>query len=139
MASPQVYDQIKAFLTAVAAPMPVLDFDSIQPALEQQNNTFLVLEEVFGEDNLVTFGDPQRVCMREEASLIVHCFVPAPESSGVARTTADSLRRALDHQIFGGVRILSVSTPDLVDMNDGLWTAALLDIEARYDRFTALP
>jgi hypothetical protein len=117
----------------------VLDFDQIEPQLEQGTTSFLVVEELFASEAPMSIGDRTATCLREEASVLVHIFVPAPEASSAARTLADTVRQRIAYQTINGVRILSASPPDLEILNDGLWTAAVIDAEAEYRRHVSLP
>ena len=142
MASTHVYDQVKALLQAGMAGVPVFDWDQIDPSpppQTQQGVNFLVLDEEWGDARKVAIGDPAHVCEREEAYLVVHCLVPAPQSSATARAFAEQVRAVLHDQNVANLRVMNVAPPALELMNDGLWTAALLSIEVQYDYFVAIP
>lgn len=117
--------------------MRVLDFDQIDPTLEQSSDTFLALESILGDEEVVAIGTPANVASRERGSIACHCFVPAPESSGVARSVADNIRDLLRMQRINGVRIMNVTTPDVEMMNNGLWTAAAVLISYERDFYSA--
>ena len=139
MASPSLYTAVKGWLQTTFAPMQVLDFDQIEPQLEQGTASFLVVEELFASESSMSIGDRAAACLREEASILVHVFVPAPESSSAARTLADNVRQRNAYRTINGVRITSASPPDLEVLNDGLWSVAVIDAEAQFDRHVALP
>jgi len=139
MASSQIYDAITAHLKTAMSPTEILDYDQIEPALEQARASFVVVEELFSDDRIVGFGDPSALCMREEASLLMHCFVAAPESSRQARTFAETVQQALRLRTINGVVMQDVSSPDPGDLNDGLWTEMLIIANCRMDRHVARP
>ena len=139
MASTHCYDDIKAFLQTQFAPIPVLDWDDIEPALEQRSDPFLVLEDVSGGEDIISFGDPSAICVRETGFLFVHCFVPAPESSRAARALGEQVQQAMRLVRMAGLRIVDADPPDLSAMNDGLWTAAQVAIDYDFDRHVAVP
>jgi hypothetical protein len=139
MASPTVYDTIKAFLQMQFAPIPVIDYDQIDAALEQGTNPFLVIQEIFETETAVAVGDPSGICLREEADLLVECFVPAPESSDVARRQVEAVKNALRFRTLSGVRITEVSPPEAAEMNDGLWTRYGCTVSAEWDTHVPLP
>ena len=139
MASAHCYDEIKAYLQGAMTPMAVLDWDQIESTLEQSNNQFLALEESYADEELIAFGNPQALCMREIGALIIHCFVPAPESSGVARALAGQVQNQIRLQRISGLRIISSDPPEVDRMNDGLWTTAAVPVAYEYDYFVARP
>lgn len=130
MASPVVYDALKAFLLGRYA--HVIDYDTIDAALEQGTDPFLCLEELFGLEEPISFGDPSSVCTEEQANILVHCLVPAPESSAIARNLAQSVVEVLrGRDLGGGISITEVSPPELEEMNNGLWTASSIEVTMR--------
>jgi hypothetical protein len=139
MASPHVYDELKAYLQGVVAPVPVLDWDQIEMTLEQQQDPFLALEEVFGENEMISFGDPSALCFREDATILIHCFVPAPESSNAGRVLAEQVQRALHLRQVNGVRVLNVQPPEPGELNDGLWSLVSVTTDLTMDRFEPRP
>ncbi len=125
MSSVLPYQEIKGFLQAHFAPMPVIDYDQIEPALEQGTDPFLVIEELFSGEDISSFGDPTQLCLRETGIILVHCFVPSPESLDQVRALADQVRNALRlRRLPNRVRVLEVMPGDLEFANEGLWTAA---------------
>lgn len=122
MSSVAAYNELKTRLQTTFAPMPVLDFDSINPALEQGTSNFLCIEEVVGFEDLISIGDPSALCFRAQLTYLVYAFVPAPESSLVARTLAEQVQTDLRLRTLGTTRVLEVEPPEPDDMNDGLWT-----------------
>jgi hypothetical protein len=139
MASVHVYNELKAYLETVVAPIPVLDIDQIEMTLEQKEEPFLALEEVFGGNQLIAFGDPSALCFREDATILIHCFVPAPESSKAGRSLAEQVQRALHLQQVNGVRVLNVQPPEPGELNDGLWSLVSVSTDLTMDRFEPRP
>ena len=124
MASAGLYSAFKSYLQdALDGAYSVLDFDQREPALEQGTDPFIALEEDFGTEELVGFGDGGG-CEHETAYLTIHVLVPAPQSAGVARTIADTIR---DLCRFAYVSddgyCKAVSPPDPERLNRGLWSA----------------
>lgn len=137
MSSPHVYDTIKAAIVAGVA-YPVIDFDQIEETLQQGSDIFIALEEIVGEDVMLSFGNPDSVCTRENGSIIVHCFTPAPESSQASRVVAQEIKELFFHsQTIDGVRVVSVTPPDVELSNDGLWGAGSVAIIFAYDQYRA--
>ena len=139
MASAQAYVDFKSFLQGRMTPIPVIDFDQIDTALQQATGQFLALEESYSEDIENGFGDPNNVCMREESEIIIHCFVPAPESSSIARALADRVANELRYQRINDLRVVRTSGAEPEGLNDGLWSLFLLPVLIHYDRHIALP
>lgn len=139
MASTAVYSSIKAFLQGQFAPIPVLDFDQIETAMQQQQNPFLVLQEVYALEDLIGIGDPTSLCIREESAVVVHAFVPAPESSAAVRTLAEQVQTAMRARQFPQVRVTRVSPPDLEGLNDGLWSTAGVSVDLQHDFHAPAP
>ena len=139
MASPIVYDTIKAYLQAQFAPLSVIDYDQIDTALEQGTDPFLMIQEVFETETEIAIGDPGGICLRQEVDLLVQCFVPAPESSDVARRQAEAVKDALRFRTLSGVRITGASPPEAGEMNDGLWTRYGCTVTAEWDTHVPLP
>lgn len=140
MASVSVYDAIKNFLaTTFNGVYQVLDFDEIDPVLEQGQEAFIALEETPGTEELIGFGDETNLCTREDGVLILHCFTPGPEASAAARTFADQVRDSLRYQVLSGVRILDVDPPDLVGLNNGLWASATSSVNFEFNFHSARP
>lgn len=139
MASTLVYSTLLAELQAAMAPVPVVDWDTIDNAIEQQQAPFIALEELYAEEIIPSFGDPTAMCVREDSTIQVHCFVPAPESSAVGRTLAEQVQNALRMRRQNGVRVLDVSPPDPVLFNDGLWTSYSVLVDLQADRHVAQP
>jgi hypothetical protein len=140
MSSTHVYDTLRGELQdRFACGYPVVDIDTIDPLLEQREDTFLALEEISSDEASNAFGDPSNVCMLESGTFLIHVFVPAPESSRVARNVADTIRGFLRNQEFDGVRILSVSPSDPESLNDGIWTAGGVIVAYDYVFHVSLP
>lgn len=139
MASTVVYNEIKGHLQTQFAPMPVLDFDQLEPALEQQQNNFLVLEEVVTFEELIGIGDPQNLCVSENAVFLVHVFVPAPESSAVARALCDQVQASLRFQTLNDVRVNEANPGEPGALNDGLWTSYNTAVSVDYYQHVARP
>jgi hypothetical protein len=137
MASTLVYDAVKTHLQATFAPTPVIDFDTLDNALQQGQNDFLCLQEAGSIEDEIGFGNPNSICVREVSGLLVICFVPAPQSSGRARTLGDSVQQALRLQTLAGTTVLDVSPPEPEIQNDGLWTSAVVTITVTADRHVA--
>ena len=138
MASVHVYDTIKNYLVTAQAPTPIIDWDTIDHQLEQSNNQFICLEEVFSDEEVASFGDPTSICMREFSSLAIHCYVPAPESSSVARALAEQVQQSLRLLIVSNLRVVDLSPPQFDGANDGLWTAFSLTLDVEMDRHESL-
>ena len=141
MASTHVYDEMKAFLQTAVTPVPVLDWDKLDSALQQREDPFIVLEELFCDEIVASFGDPSGICIRETASIQCHCFVPAPESSSAGRTLAESVQQAFRLQQFQGVRVLDVTPPEpnIGELNDGIWSSVSVITDMTMDRIEAIP
>jgi hypothetical protein len=138
MASVHTYDAIKGLISRIVAPLQLLDYDQIEPALESGTKSFYVLEELASYDETVSISGNSQVCRREDAVFAVHAYVPAPESSRDARVLAELLSFGILHQQENGVRITNVSPPDPGQQNDGLWTSATLVVDTVYDRHVAI-
>lgn len=140
MASVQTYSEIKSGLQGqFGGAYPVLDFDDIEPALEQGTAPFIAIEEVVQNEEGNGFGDPSQICQREEGVIVIHFFVPAPESSGTARGLAESVQDFMRYRTFTQVTVFSVSPPDVEMMNNGLWTAAAIALTYHRDFHVAIP
>lgn len=140
MASQVAYDQLKSHLLANFAPaLPTLDYDDIEPAIGQGSDPFLAIEEMSASEDLVAFGDPTNLCMRETGAFAVHAFTPSPESSGAARALIDTVRQSLRLASLGQVRIKAVSPPDYAFANEGLWSAASTIVVYEVDFHAARP
>lgn len=139
MASSSVYNALKNYVQAqFAGVYPVLDADDIEPAIEQGDAPFLALEELPGDEQLSAFGNSDELCMRETGVLLIHGFVPSPESSSTARSIVDSVRDTMRHKTIDGIRITATTPPDQELMNEGLWgasvTAVSYEADFKYDR-----
>ena len=130
--SPSAYTAIKSFLAGLVT--PVLDFDEINPTLEQGADPFYCLEEGYSYERTTGFGDSVKVCMEESGGFTVHCFVRAPESSTQARANAEALRPQIRFQklLEGMLDIQECDPPELVMLNDGLWTDAVVNVSYVY-------
>lgn len=133
MARELTYETIKAHLVTTFTPMPVIDFDTIDTAMEQQSAPFICLEDVTSDEEVVGFGDPDNICVREESAFLIHAFVPAPESARLARNLGDRITAALRLQYLQRVRVVSVSPPEMELQNDGLWTASAVTLMTSAD------
>jgi hypothetical protein len=132
------YQELKAYLQTAFQPTPVLDFDSIDPQLEQSNNPFLCIEEIVGFEDLISIGDPSALCFREEVDFLVHAFVPSPESSALARQLAEQVMVSLRLRNLGATRVSKLEPPEPEDANDGLWTVYGITVSLINDfRFAA--
>ena len=140
MASSAVYTEIKSGLQGqFSPPFPIIDFDEIDPTLEQGTAPFMALEEVVQNEEGIGFGDPQNLCQREEGVLLVHLFTPAPHASNAARALADQVQDYTRYRIFNGVRIHIAAPPDVGMMNNGLWCAAAVALTYRREFHVAKP
>ena len=143
MASTTVYDATKSELQSqFSPPYPVLDFDEIDQAVIEgtlPKAPFIALEEITQVEELAAFGDSQNLCQREEGVLIAHFFTPAPEASSQARSLAEQIQDHMRHRTYSGVRITSVSPPDLEMLSNGLWTSAAIALNYRHDFHVAIP
>ena len=139
MASTVVYTTIKSFLQTQFSPMPVLDYDQIEPALEQGTDPFMLLQEIFETEGHVAIGDPTGICVRQEADFLVQCFYPSPESSAAARAQAEAVKDAMRFRTINQVRVTGASPPESGAMNDGLWTRYGCAITVEYDTHIPLP
>lgn len=138
MSSPHVYDQLKGYLALeFNGVYQVLDFDQIEPTLSQGTTSFLALEELLGEDALVSFGDSNNLMSQESGSILVHCFAPAPESSNTVRTIIQSVIQIIRHLEIAGIRIVGITPPDLETLNDGLWSVGATTMLYEYETFNA--
>jgi hypothetical protein len=138
--SPDAYNAIKAHLVASVAPVQIVDFDQLEPLLEQSTDNFFVLEEMFSYEDVIAFGDPNQVCMEESGGFTIHCFTPAPESSSAARVLAESVRQVLRFAdlLAGNLRIKECDPPEFNSMNDGLWTSAFVNVTYTFTFHTAI-
>ena len=141
MASTTVYTTFKAFLQNVfSGTYSIIDFDEIEPAMQQGLTPFLVLEEMPSTEENVAFGDPNNLCMRASGVVLVYAFAPAPESNSVARNLGDQIATSLRFaQMANQIRILNVDPPDIQVSNDGLWTIAVVPASIEHDFYVAKP
>ena len=140
MSSVAVYDTVKNYLIAMFPALQVIDFDTLDNALEQSLNQFLCLQEGYTVEEMVGIGDPNNVCIREISGLVIHCFTPAPESSGQARILGEQVQDFVRFQNFTpNMRVLDTSPPEVELMNDGLWTSASVPLTVANDRHVAIP
>ena len=140
MSSTTAYDAVFGFLSdTFGRSYAVLNIDDIESAIEQYTDPFLVLESVTSSQALTAFGDPCGLCHRETGVMVVHGFTPAPESSRAARAIADTIADAVRLQVINGVRVTSVSPPDIELTNEGLWSAAAVALSYEYDTQYARP
>lgn len=139
MATTFAYDPLKQYLETTFAPIPVIDFDTIDTALEQSTNNIIAIEEASSEEYLAAFGDPANLCVREEGLILIHVLVPAPESSNAARTMAQAIQQELRFRPFTPMRITNVTPPEPDFMNDGLWTGYGVLVQYTVDRYIPRP
>jgi hypothetical protein len=139
MASTRIYSAVKGHLQTTLAPMSILDWDQIEAALQQSQTPFVALEELFGDETITSFGDPTGICLREDSLIDAHVFVPSPESSSTARTVAEQVQQALRMRRLNEVRVLDVSPPDMGELNDGLWSVAIVSGNYQLDRIVPVP
>lgn len=132
MASVEVYNDLKATLQTQLSPVPVLDFDSIDPDQEQSEVAFIALEELVEDEALTAFGG--NLCYTESGVIAVHHFVDAPESSAAARTFAENTQNLLRSQtLAGGTRIFEIDPPAPASANNGLWTVYTVAVTYELD------
>lgn len=136
MASTHVYSEFKGYITtAVAGAYPILDYDQIEPQLEQGSDPFIVLEEITGDEEMVAFGDPAAVCVVEAGAMLIHCFNRAPEASNASRQMAETIKNLFHiSQNLNGVRVVSVTPPEVELMDDGMWGAGSVAVNYEYDQ-----
>lgn len=140
MASVIVYDTLKNFLVGAFPALQVIDFDTLDNALEQSQNQFICLQEGYATEEEMGFGDPTNICIQEFSGFVVHGFTPAPQSSGAARALGDQIQNSLRMQQFTpNMKVLDTSPPEVELMNDGLWTSASVPLTVTNDRHVALP
>ena len=140
MSSTIVYNAIKADLQQLYDGIyPVIDFDAIEPALQQSTDSFLTLEELTSSEDMIGIGDLSVICLREQGAVVIHCFTPAPQSSSAARQIADTVRASLQYRNIGGIRITNTSPPDVQMMNNGLWTSGAISVSYEYDTHIPIP
>ena len=133
MASPFVYDHYKSLLqNTVGGAYPILDWDQIEPTMEQGTNPFIVLYEIFSDVENVSVGHR---CMEESGEFEVLCFVPSAESSDQARRMAEGLRQPVSVGADGGLRTYAADPPYLARENDGLWTVAAITSAYTYEYY----
>lgn len=136
MASVAAYTALKAAIQTGISPVPVLDFDQIEPAQQQGTDAFTALEETAESEILTAFGG--NLCHREQGVLTVHTFAPAPEANAAARSLAESVQDLLRSQsLSNGLRIFEVDPPAPGVSNNGLWT--VYDILVSYEFDTVRP
>jgi hypothetical protein len=138
MASTTAYNSLKSAIQTGISPIPVLDFDQIEPALQQGSDSFTVLEENTEQEILAAFGG--NLCHREIGILVVHAFAPAPEANAAARSLAESVQDLLRSQVLSnGLRIFEVDPPSQSVSNDGLWTAYTIAVNYELDTTRSPP
>lgn len=138
MASTEAYSGIKAEIQSALAPLSVLDFDQIEPAILQGTDAFIALEEVVENETLAAFGGQH--CHREQGVLVAHALTPSPESSASARALAQSIQALLrSRTLTGGIRIFEVDPPAPGSSNNGLWTVYSVAVSYELDTVRALP
>lgn len=130
--SPAAHNALVA-LVASLTPYSVIEPDALEAALQQSTTPFLVFQELDGDEDLNGFGDPNNACLSETGGFSVDVFVPAPQSSGDARTLGETIRQGIRYQtlLSGALRTFNASPPVTLSLNDGLWTSAA--INADYD------
>jgi hypothetical protein len=129
MASTITYNAVKAHLVAGFPTLQVIDFDTLDSALEQNRANFLCLQEGYSVEDIEAFGDPTNICIRETSGFIIHVFVPSPQSSAQARTLGDQVQAAFRlTNLTPLIRVLDTNPPELEMMNDGLWTSASVPV-----------
>lgn len=135
MASTAVYVALKQFLQSqFLGVYPVLDEDEIDTQLDGAGDAvFIGLEEATSVEDYRALGNINTQCMREEGVMLLHVFVPAPETSNRARELVDQVRGALRGQTVDGVRVINVSPPEQEMLNEGLWGSAVTAISYQYD------
>ena len=137
MASATAYDAVKAAVVAAAGVVPVIDYDQIEPALQQSAAAFVALSDEGGSERLASLGSPTSARIREEGIVTVHIYLPRANASAAARTLADSLRNALRHRALtvadGEVRITDCLPAYPAMSNDGLWSETEFDVAFTYD------
>lgn len=138
MASFSAYTEIKNHLIASFPTMDVIDFDTIDTSLQQSNDNFLCLYDGYSEEDEIGFGDPDNICVREVSSIIVYCFVPAPQSGVQARQLGEQVQQQLRLKFLNGVRVLDASPPEFEMMNDGIWTSVGITLTVAVDRHVSL-
>ena len=116
-----------------------MDYDEIDTAVEQQQTSFLCLQEINSIEDFMAFGDPTALCVREISSFVIHVLVPAPESASVARQLAEQVQQDLRFRIVDGVTVSEVSPPEPGILNDGLWTSYHVTVLTAVDRHVARP
>jgi hypothetical protein len=140
MCSPIVYTAYKNFLAAFADKAgytyPVLDYDSIETALEQGNAPFLVINELYSDAENTSIGTPLSKCMLEVGEMEIMCFVPSPESQKEARELCQEVRNYVRGLRDGEVVADEPSPPTVDVMNDGLWTIATTSSPYEYYYYT---
>jgi hypothetical protein len=137
MSSVFVYNEIKNFLQEQFPEDQVIDIDTIDTALRQGTGRFICLEEAISSNFISGFGDPGNICVRESSSFMVHAFVPAAESSALARQYAEDIQNSLVFRNLNGIEIDDVDPPDMEILNDGLWSTATVTLFVTYDRHVA--
>lgn len=139
MASTHVYDALKGELQIEFTPMRVIDVDLIDNILAQGEDAFLVIEEITESEDTIGFGDPTNLCQRGEGVMVVHAFVPSPESSAAVRTLGESVQTHMRHRTMSGVRITNAGPPDIELLNEGLWSVAAVALTYQHDFHVATP
>jgi hypothetical protein len=140
MSSVHVYNELKNFLTTEFPGDNVIDVDTINVTLQQSKNRFICIEEVSSNNVIVGFGDPTGgLCIREISGLVVHAFVPAPESSATARSFAEAIHDKLVLRTLNGVNVYDVDPPEMEVLNDGLWSTSTVTLLVTYDRHIVKP
>jgi hypothetical protein len=140
MCSPAVYNAYKNFLIAFqdknGKSYPVLDYDSIEPAIQQGNEPFLVLNELYSDAENTSIGTPLSKCMLEIGEIEIQCFVPSPESHAEARELCQEVRTAIRNLRDGDVVAEEPSPPSVDVMNEGLWSVAVTSSPYEYYYYT---
>ena len=134
MASQTAYDAVRDHLCGVyARTYPVLDFDHIEPQLEQSTEVFMALEDVSSTEEMSGFGDQSQLCIRESGVIVIYVFAPSPESSRVLRELLDDVRNNVRYRALGNVRLSEASPPDIDALNNGLWSIGSVALSYDYD------
>lgn len=138
MSSEIVYSTVKQALALSVSPVPVLDYEDLDPQLQQGDLPFLALEEDFADESLMTMGCPATTGLREDGTFTIHVFVLATEGLEAARILADTIRDWMRLETLDqGIEVLATHPAYPSASNSGRWSSMELMIE--YQRNFEVP